>query len=753
MINETNSFVTIENFGAIPDGITDCSEAFEFALRDNQNIILDEGVYYLDSTVILNNVTPKNIVIKGQGSNKTTLLINNNITAFEFTGYDITEPRDYDTIHFEGIKFQEKNNSHTSTAIYFSGTPVRYEQELSVEKCFFEGLDRGLYIANCGYIMFNRNTTSDCHVACDIGPNTMFTYLYDNVSTNDDYFIYCDIPFNGGISNGIYCNHNTVIGSKISMVKVGFNQSVYIDGCEFNNAFGDKMIDLIGCSDGSITNCKLTGNSETTCISIQLAENINIANNFIDTCNIGIQITDTPNRRDIDVILGNVINATIPIYVNYVNDIKVCDNIIANNIVEERAVNIVKVNNQPLTTERLEAERQKSIANTERNDLYTIYDTCNNNVYPVIQAGPYNLKDIIEGLNDNNTMTVIELTSDRTVINETINVNGHKNFIIKGKSSRQSTIETSYDLALFEGANSGEIYFFDVALCGSEQYHNICAVNIACDNQGSVNAYRVLGYNLGNLFNLSQVRSGRFLFIRNFLVQHALTIDSGTDIFADALLNSYQCGSTIDFGFVSNGMILNSCSCASNQREITLTCCDNILLKTCSADMGYDGDEALLILNSNDITIYDSWIASCNLAITRLPPAPNRYGINIEGSSNIIIKCNQLVNNKYGIVTSNSSNLTITENKGEGNLVCDYFIDNCVNSSLSFNSDVSYPLRGANPEFILRDCDNIICVYNTITHSENKSAMVDNCSNVEFNNLFDIGIISLNEVDLATNQV
>ena len=105
------------------------------------------------------------------------------------------------------------------------------------------------------------------------------------------------------------------------------------------------MIDLIGCSDGSITNCKLTGNSETTCISIQLAENINIANNFIDTCNIGIQITDTPNRRDIDVILGNVINATIPIYVNYVNDIKVCDNIIANNIVEERAVNIVKVNN------------------------------------------------------------------------------------------------------------------------------------------------------------------------------------------------------------------------------------------------------------------------------------------------------------------------------------------------------------------------------------------------------------------------
>ena len=136
-------------------------------------------------------------------------------------------------------------------------------------------------------------------------------------------------------------------------------------------------------------------------------------------------------------------------------------------------------------------------------------------------------------------MTVIELTSDRTVINETINVNGHKNFIIKGKSSRQSTIETSYDLALFEGANSGEIYFFDVALCGSEQYHNIYAVNIACDNQGSVNAYRVLGYNLGNLFNLSQVRSGRFLFIRNFLVQHALTIDSGTDIFADALLNSY----------------------------------------------------------------------------------------------------------------------------------------------------------------------------------------------------------------------
>ena len=599
--------------------------------------------------------------------------------------------------------------------------------------------------------MFNRNITNDCHIGCDIGANTMFTYFYDNVSGNDDYFLHCDIPFNGGVSNGIYCNHNTIIGNKISAIKINYNQSIYIDSCDFSNTLGNKIIDIVGCSDGSITNCKLTGNVNSTAIDARQLENINIANNLIDTCNIGIKLSETPNRRDVDVILGNVINATIPISLNYVNDIKICDNYILNNVVEEQTINIIKNNNQTLTQEKLQSERQKQIANTQRSSLYNIYDNYNENTYNVIEAGPYNLKDIIENLTDNNAMTIIELTSDRTVVDETIEVNGHKNFIIKGKSSRQNTIETSNNIPLFEGTNEGDICFVDVAICGSTTYPNIKAVNIDCNNQGTVSAYRIISYNIGTLFEVNNTSQANFLFIRNFLVQNAIKTENGTNIYVDGLLNSYQCGRLVYFDFVSNSTILNCGSCGANQTEITLGNCNNILLKTSNADAGYNSNEALLITNCEDITIYDSWFSSSNFDNNNLPTALNRNGINIIDSTDILIQCNQLINNKYGLYATNCFELIADENKGEANLTYDFYLYDCENSSLSYNSDVSYALRNINPEFKLDNCSNIYCIYNSITHEENEEEMLENCENIEFNNIFNVCAISLNDFDLINN--
>ena len=100
-------FVRPETYGAVADGVTDCVPAFRLALEASPNILLTGNTYYIGSTIELNSQYPRNTVIKSES--ESIILLENNITGFNFNGYGIeSEPRDYDTVHFEGINFIEK---------------------------------------------------------------------------------------------------------------------------------------------------------------------------------------------------------------------------------------------------------------------------------------------------------------------------------------------------------------------------------------------------------------------------------------------------------------------------------------------------------------------------------------------------------------------------------------------------------------------------------------------------------------------
>ncbi|MBQ2945550.1 MAG: hypothetical protein IJD95_03165 [Clostridia bacterium] len=243
-----------EWFGAKVDDEIDDSKAIELAAKCLTTVELSAGVYNVNNSISLNEMAKSfsTLIVNGAGSDKTVLRAAANIKTFNYDGTSAHYP----CIEIRNIAFEEAGGARTSFGIFTDGNTA--ECKVVITDCSFKGFNTAFYTAHSGFVHFNRNYAENNEVVCEIGGGSMFLFYKYNTAVSNGYFIRCDIPPNGGYSNGIDIVENNVSKSEKYDVYIKDNQAVFIDNCKFEGGFGDASIFLSNVSDYRITDTVIT---------------------------------------------------------------------------------------------------------------------------------------------------------------------------------------------------------------------------------------------------------------------------------------------------------------------------------------------------------------------------------------------------------------------------------------------------------------------------------------------------------------
>ncbi len=313
-----------EWFGAEPGGKKDCSEAVSAAANLFPTVWFRPDVYLLNKTAAASLRKEKNVLLlEGAGTGKTVIKI-----AGGVTGFDIRTEKGAvnNAVTVKNLSFEEVGQGKTATALSIQVADVR------VEKCDFKGFDRAFETHNSGWVHYIENYSENNNVACEIKEHSMFLYYKFCHSVRDGKFLYCEIPPNGGYSNGIDVNGCLIEDSLECGVYTTENQAVFIDDCAIRNCRGAAGIYCGKDFDVSVSNCEITGapdNKDFTAIKSVSSHSQYISNNYIDGCAVGYYLEGPYDWRSMTAVDGNVFKNCRENYfkIKCVNDYKIFNNI------------------------------------------------------------------------------------------------------------------------------------------------------------------------------------------------------------------------------------------------------------------------------------------------------------------------------------------------------------------------------------------------------------------------------------------
>lgn len=255
-VNIENVYVTPEEFGAVGDGVTDDStafnECFAKAKEINKYVLLSNKTYLIDSK--LNDIS--NINVYGVNTN---IVLNDNM----FTGillscnfYNISFLRNvsstkYLLSQFKGSQF---NNCYFSNIFYLFSS-VEPKQAGTVSHCILN------YCT-----LLNTNI-----IASDVKNNSNFKFLINNT------FLYYDDS-----------------ASNTSFIINGYINSKFIfNNCSISKSFEDNNIELFGSIDDlEFNNCFIFQNSSASVFIIPNFSDVKSQRITFNNCNITTVNTD-----------------------------------------------------------------------------------------------------------------------------------------------------------------------------------------------------------------------------------------------------------------------------------------------------------------------------------------------------------------------------------------------------------------------------------------------------------------------------
>lgn len=245
LYNKVNQTVSVKDYGALGDGITDDSDAIQaainFATTSEGIIYFPSGTYLVNKTIIIKTPYDKGLILQGSGINKTTIMAATNLERVIQLGdasivcYN-TELRDL-TIARIGLSKTVAPAANT-TAIY------------------------GLYYSNCGEI--NVRTVGHYYGR----------YLTSNDSTSIDFRSenYTTINSQAADSPGAYWHIDNCIGFRAINITCGLFVSEYYKPytcIEFGLNNTDVIIDGARLSPKNIRNQDLNATALNANLAIQ----------------------------------------------------------------------------------------------------------------------------------------------------------------------------------------------------------------------------------------------------------------------------------------------------------------------------------------------------------------------------------------------------------------------------------------------------------------------------------------------------
>lgn len=301
--NYKSSYKNIKDLGAVGDGLVhtlaeyyatlaDAQVDYPFAaaltqtidwavmqktINENDLIYVPSGTYMINSTITIPNNVSRMIVIVGDGPRHSIFnACNDSMTMISYARQAV--PGLGCVLNFKDLAVITANTG--VIGVSFKGQEVgglRYEDNwICGENLRIVGFRYAFDLAYCGNAYFNRIDITNCTIAYKLSRDASFMHFYKNMVMGCGSFIRAEDPTPDGISNGIFVDDCEVVFSSSNPICIIGWQGVYItnSSCDLGSMPSDQVA-LVQCSDFSIENCWIAGNSVAGQIGVRLWSTVN----------------------------------------------------------------------------------------------------------------------------------------------------------------------------------------------------------------------------------------------------------------------------------------------------------------------------------------------------------------------------------------------------------------------------------------------------------------------------------------------
>lgn len=270
--------VTLEDFGAVGDAVTDDTDAVVAAIqylatKGGGAVWLLAKEYYLHDSITI----PDGIDIEFFGENGRRSIFrtrNHGLPAFQYLRSAAT-PQSVSILTFRNLTFQELGYSKTpgGAAILFWGYSQSYHNNvLNCFDCSFIGYDNAVWTRFVGKARFQGNYYWNNNIAHKMDRDASFHYFSHCLALNNVSWIDADDLrglasgqfISDGISNTLIIDSCVSVNASGDDIRVNGWQSVYIakGGCDGGSAVGGSAMRLSNVQDFSIEAMYLSSSSK-----------------------------------------------------------------------------------------------------------------------------------------------------------------------------------------------------------------------------------------------------------------------------------------------------------------------------------------------------------------------------------------------------------------------------------------------------------------------------------------------------------
>ncbi|MDR6555433.1 glycosyl hydrolase family 28-related protein [Paenibacillus qinlingensis] len=254
-----NESAHVEWWGALGDGVTNDSPAFQKAINEANVIKFRPVVYFIGTTVIVPQF--RDLQWFGSGFRVTIFKIANNIIGFNYLRNSAFGGT---TWTLKDVQIVENMLSKTSIGISFKGILGFHDNWINITDYTVAGFQIGFDLGFCGNARFTSGVAQANDVCYFLNRDTSFIWFDKCFNLDNNYFIYADDPTPDGLSNGIFINKCTsVFAAKIDIRIVGW-QTIFITDGGYDlggtATFQDSSMFFGKCTEVTITNIWIASN-------------------------------------------------------------------------------------------------------------------------------------------------------------------------------------------------------------------------------------------------------------------------------------------------------------------------------------------------------------------------------------------------------------------------------------------------------------------------------------------------------------